>query len=91
MAQVSRKTTAEEVNATLKEAANGALKGVLGVSDEPLVSSDYKGSTYSSIVDALSTTVVADNLVSVVSWYDNEWGYSERLVDLVELIAAKGL
>ncbi len=91
VAQVSRPVTAEEVNHALKVAAAGPLKGILGVSGEPLVSMDYKGSSYSSVVDALSTYVVDGDLVSVAAWYDNEWGYSTRLVDLVEYVAAKGL
>ncbi|SEG08288.1 glyceraldehyde 3-phosphate dehydrogenase [Caloramator fervidus] len=86
--EVSRPTTAEEVNAALKEAAEGELKGILGYSDEPLVSMDYKGDPRSSIIDGLSTMVI-DNMVKVVAWYDNEWGYSNRVVDLVNYIAAR--
>jgi len=89
--ELSRNVTVEEVNAALKEAANGPLKGILNYSDEPLVSSDYNGDPASSTIDALSTMVVGDNLVKVVSWYDNEWGYSNRVVDLVAYIASKGL
>jgi glyceraldehyde 3-phosphate dehydrogenase len=84
---VSRKTTAEEVNRAFKTAAAGPLKGVLAVSDEPLVSSDYNGNHHSSTVDALSTAVIDGVLVHVSSWYDNEMGYSARCVDLIEYIA----
>jgi glyceraldehyde 3-phosphate dehydrogenase len=91
VAELSTKVTVEEVNAALREAANGPLKGILNYSEEPLVSSDYNGDPASSTVDALSTMVVGDNLVKVVSWYDNEWGYSNRVVDLVAYIASKGL
>ncbi len=90
-AEISKNTTAEEVNAALKAAADGPMKGVLGFETAPLVSMDYKGDPRSSIVDAPSTMVIEGNLVKVIAWYDNEWGYSNRLVDLVEYIAAKGL
>lgn len=90
VAQVGRETTVEEVNAALKEASQSYLRGILGYTEEPLVSSDFKGMTESTYVDALSTQVIGD-LVKVVSWYDNEWGYSTRLVDLVEYIARRGL
>lgn len=83
--------TVDEVNAALKAAAQGALKGILNYSDEPLVSSDYNGDPASSTIDALSTMVVGDNMLKVVSWYDNEWGYSNRVVDLAAYIASKGL
>ncbi|MDR7855728.1 type I glyceraldehyde-3-phosphate dehydrogenase [Tissierella sp.] len=86
--EVGKGTTAEEVNRVLKEASEGELKGILGYSDEPLVSSDYIADPRSSIVDSLSTMVI-DNMVKVVSWYDNEWGYSERVVDLAKLVANK--
>lgn len=91
VAELKVNVTVDEVNAALQEAANGALKGVLNFSVEPLVSSDYNGDPASSTIDALSTMVVGDNLVKVVSWYDNEWGYSNRVVDLVAFIAKKGL
>jgi len=92
VAELSRDVTVEEVNAALKEAANsGPLKGILNYSEEPLVSSDYNGDPASSTIDALSTMVVGGNLVKVVSWYDNEWGYSNRVVDLAAYIASKGL
>jgi glyceraldehyde 3-phosphate dehydrogenase len=86
--EVGKGTTAEEVNRVLKEASEGKLKGILGFSDEPLVSSDYIGDPRSSIVDGLSTMAI-DNMVKVVAWYDNEWGYSERVVDLAKLVANK--
>ncbi|MHB9145907.1 MAG: type I glyceraldehyde-3-phosphate dehydrogenase [Symbiobacteriia bacterium] len=89
-AELARSTTAEEVNAALKAAADGPMKGILGFETEPLVSMDFKGDPRSSIVDAPSTMVVGGNLVKVIAWYDNEWGYSNRLVDLVGMIAAKG-
>lgn len=86
--EVSKKTTVEEVNQALKEASENEMKGILGYSDEPLVSSDYIADPRSSIVDSLSTMVI-DNMVKVVSWYDNEWGYSERVIDLTKLVASK--
>ena len=89
--ELSREVTVEEVNAALREAAEGPLKGILAYSEEPLVSSDYNGSSVSSTIDALSTMVIGGNLVKVVSWYDNEWGYSNRVVDLCAYVASKGL
>lgn len=86
--EVENETTVEEVNQILKEASENELKGILGYSEEPLVSSDYIGDQRSSIVDGLSTMVIG-NMVKVVSWYDNEWGYSSRVVDLVKLVANK--
>ncbi|MBD0383942.1 type I glyceraldehyde-3-phosphate dehydrogenase [Paenibacillus sedimenti] len=83
--------TVDEVNAALQKAANGSLKGILNYTDAPLVSSDFNGDPASSTIDALSTMVVGDNLLKVVSWYDNEWGYSNRVVDLAAFIASKGL
>ncbi|MDQ1144420.1 glyceraldehyde 3-phosphate dehydrogenase [Bacillus sp. SORGH_AS 510] len=91
VAELEREVTAEEVNNALKAAAEGPLKGILEYSDLPLVSSDYNGSTASSTIDALSTMVLEGNMVKVLSWYDNEVGYSNRVVDLVDYIAAKGL
>lgn len=85
--EVEKSTTKEEVNEALTKAANGELKGVLDVSNEPLVSADYIKNPYSSVVDALSTTVIAGTLVKVLSWYDNEWGFSNRVIDLVKIIA----
>jgi glyceraldehyde 3-phosphate dehydrogenase len=89
VAELEREVTAEEVNNALKEAAENELKGILQYCDEPLVSVDFKGSAYSSIVDALSTMVIGGNMVKVISWYDNEYGYSNRVVDLVKYIASK--
>jgi glyceraldehyde 3-phosphate dehydrogenase len=91
VAELEKEVTAEEVNEALRQAAEGKLKGILGYSDEPLVSRDFNGDTRSSIVDALSTMVLEGNMVKVVSWYDNEWGYSNRVVDLVAYIAKRGL
>jgi glyceraldehyde 3-phosphate dehydrogenase len=89
---VEKKTTKEEVNAALKKASeSGPLKGYLGYEENELVSSDFKGDPRSSIVDAPSTMVVGGNCVKVISWYDNEWGYSSRVRDLIHYIAAKGL
>lgn len=84
-------TTAEEINAALKEAAEGKLKGIMGYNELPLVSRDYNGCPLSSIVDGLSTMMVGPRMAKVVSWYDNEWGYSNRVVDLACYIAKKGL
>ncbi len=91
VAQISRRATREDINAALKEASENGLKGILAYSELPLVSSDYNGDEHSSIVDALSTMVIEDDLIKVVAWYDNEWGYSNRVVDLVEYMAARGL
>jgi len=88
---VEKETTPDEVNAALKAAAEGELKGILGYCEEPLVSVDFMGDPRSSIVDALSTDVVGGRLVKVIAWYDNEWGYSCRLVDLIEYMGKKGL
>lgn len=88
-AVVGRGTSADEVNTVFREAAAGALKGVLAVSDEPLVSVDYVGNLLSSTVDALSTTVVDGTLVNVTSWYDNEMGYSARCVDLLRYVGER--
>jgi glyceraldehyde 3-phosphate dehydrogenase len=81
--------TVESVNAALKEAAAGPMKNVLAVSDEPLVSIDFKGNKFSSIVDSELTMVVENRMVKVLSWYDNEWGYSNRLIDLARMVASK--
>jgi glyceraldehyde-3-phosphate dehydrogenase (NAD(P)) len=87
--QVEKSTIAEQVNEVLKSAAEGSLKGILQYSDLPLVSSDYQGTDCSSIVDASLTMVMGGDMVKVVAWYDNEWGYSQRVVDLAELVAQK--
>jgi glyceraldehyde 3-phosphate dehydrogenase len=89
--QVERQTTTEEVNKALKDAANGELSGILEFSEAPLVSIDFRKNPNSSIVDAEYTKVMGGNLVKVLSWYDNEWGYSCRVRDLVKFIAQKGL
>ncbi|MCA1630665.1 MAG: type I glyceraldehyde-3-phosphate dehydrogenase [Acidobacteria bacterium] len=89
--EVEKETTTEAVNTALKNAANEELRGILGFSEEPLVSSDFKGNSNSSIVDAEYTKVIGGNLVKVLSWYDNEWGYSCRVRDLVKFIAGRGL
>ncbi len=92
VAWVEKKTTKEEVNAALKKASeNGPLQGYLGFEENELVSSDFKGDSRSSIVDAAMTLVVGGNCVKVISWYDNEWGYSCRVRDLIHYIAGKGL
>ncbi|KUJ90420.1 MAG: type I glyceraldehyde-3-phosphate dehydrogenase [Thermoanaerobacter thermocopriae] len=89
VAEVEVPVTVEEVNAALKEASETYMKGILGYSEEPLVSMDYKGDDRSSIVDAPLTMVIEGTLVKVVSWYDNEWGYSNRVVDLAKYIAER--
>ncbi|HFF8971353.1 type I glyceraldehyde-3-phosphate dehydrogenase [Serratia marcescens] len=89
---LKRPATVEEINAAFRAAAaSGPLKGILGYSDEPLVSSDYRGDARSSIIDGLSTLVIGGNLVKVLAWYDNEWGFSNRLVDLALLMEKRGL
>jgi len=90
-ALVDNKTTADEVNAALKAAADGPLKGILAYTTEPLVSIDFKGNAHSSIVDAAYTKVMDGDFVKVLSWYDNEWGYSNRCVDLLRLIVQQGV
>ena len=87
--ETAKPTIAQEVNEALKSAAEGPLKGILEYSDLPLVSIDYRGTDVSSIVDASLTMVLGGNMVKVVSWYDNEWGYSQRVVDLAEVVAQK--
>jgi len=84
---LAREVSVEEVNDALRAAAEGALKGILGFSDEPLVSRDYQGDERSSIVDGLSTTVIGGTMVKVLAWYDNEWGFSKRLVDLAAYVS----
>ena len=88
---VERETSTEEVNRALKDAANEELSGILGFSEEPLVSIDYRGDSRSSIVDAENTKVIGGTAVKILSWYDNEWGYSCRVRDLVKFIFDKGL
>jgi glyceraldehyde 3-phosphate dehydrogenase len=89
VAQLEKTTTADELNAAFEEAANGRMNGVLGVSREPLVSIDYKGDSHSSIIDALSTQVMGGTMAKIVSWYDNEWGYSCRTADLTHMVGSK--
>jgi glyceraldehyde 3-phosphate dehydrogenase len=89
VAEVEKDTTIEAVNAAFRAAAAGPMKGILGVSDEPLVSIDYTGDSNSSIVDLKSTNVLDGRMVKVLSWYDNEWGYSERVVDLTRFLGEK--
>jgi glyceraldehyde 3-phosphate dehydrogenase len=86
--EAERKVTAEEVNQYFQEAAAGALQGILGYEERPLVSIDYVNDARSSIVDALSTLVINDTQVKVYAWYDNEWGYVNRMLDIVEMVAA---
>ena len=90
-AVLGRDTTREDINASVKEYAEGQMKGVLAYSDEPLVSSDLKGDAHSSIFSAVDTLVIGGNLAKVIAWYDNEWGYSVRVADLVNFLAKKGL
>jgi glyceraldehyde 3-phosphate dehydrogenase (phosphorylating) len=88
---VSKKTTKDEINAAFTAASTGAMKGILAVSNDPLVSIDFRGNSNSSIVDSAYTAVMDGDFVKVLSWYDNEWGYSVRCVDLLQYIASKGL
>ncbi len=91
VAQVERAATAEAVNGAFRSAADGPLAGILQLSTEPLVSIDFKGNPHSSIVDASYTRVLEDDFIKVLAWYDNEWGYSSRCIDLIRAMAAKGL
>jgi glyceraldehyde 3-phosphate dehydrogenase len=91
VADLNKDVTVEQVNQVFQAAAKGKLKGILEYSEEPLVSSDFKGNQASSIFDALSTMVIGGNMVKTLSWYDNEWGYSCRLADLACYIISKGL
>jgi glyceraldehyde 3-phosphate dehydrogenase len=91
VAVVDKSTTTEEVNGALKAAAEGALKGILAYTTDPVVSTDMMRNPNSSIVDSELTKVLDGNLVKVVSWYDNEWGYSCRVVDLIAFLTKKGL
>jgi glyceraldehyde 3-phosphate dehydrogenase len=90
-AVLSRDVTVEEINAAMKAAAEGPMKGILAYTEEPLVSSDLKGNTHSSIFSALDTLVIGGNLVKAISWYDNEWGYSVRVTDITKYIADQGV
>ncbi|GIW23049.1 MAG: glyceraldehyde-3-phosphate dehydrogenase [Candidatus Sericytochromatia bacterium] len=89
VANLEKEVTVEEVNKALKEAAEGKMKGILAYSDEPLVSTDYIGNSNSSIVDSSLTMVIDKKLVKVIAWYDNEWGYSCRIVDLIKFMSSK--
>lgn len=91
VAELERDTTEADINAAMKEASEGKLKGILQYCDEELVSIDFKGNPHSSIFDALSTKVIEKRMVKVLIWYDNEWGFSCRMVDLIKLIAEKGV
>jgi glyceraldehyde 3-phosphate dehydrogenase len=90
VANTRKEVTKDSLNAAFKEAAAGPLKGILDYTEEPLVSSDFRGDSHSSIIDGLSTMVLGGNLVKVVAWYDNEWGYSSRVADLANFIGQKG-
>ena len=89
--ELAKPATVESINAALKAAAEGPMKGILAYTEDPVVSTDMMGNNNSSIVDAGLTKVIGDNMVKVVSWYDNEWGYSTRVIDLIAYIASKGL
>ncbi len=91
VAEVEKPTTKEEINALMKQAADGSLRGILQVSEEPLVSVDFRKNSHSSILDAPYTSVLDGNMVKLLSWYDNEWGYSCRVVDLIRFLAEQGL
>ena len=91
VADLNKEVTAEEVNQAFKIAASGPLKGILEYCDEPLVSIDFKGNPASSIVDAENTMVIDGTMVKVLAWYDNEWGYSNRVIDLISYMVSKGL
>ncbi len=90
VATLRKESSKEAINAAFKEAAAGSLKGILEYTEEPLVSSDFRGDSHSSIVDGLSTMVIGGNMVKILAWYDNEWGYSCRVADLAQFIAQKG-
>ncbi len=91
VATTRKEVTRESVNAAFKEAASGPLSGILDINEEPLVSTDYRGDSHSSIVDGLSTMVLGGNMVKVIAWYDNEWGYSSRVADLANFVGQKGI
>ena len=90
VATTKKEVTRDSVNAAFKEAAAGPLKGILDINEEPLVSTDYRGDSHSSIVDGLSTMVLGSNMVKIIAWYDNEWGYSSRVADLANFVGQKG-
>lgn len=89
--ELKQNATKEDVNAALRNAAEGELKGILGYTEEPLVSIDFKSDERSSVIDGLSTMVLEDNMVKIIAWYDNEWGYSSRVIDLIEYVIKEGL
>jgi len=91
VALVKKPTTKEDINKAFEKYANGRMKGILGISYEPLVSIDFKGTTFSSVVDAELTQVQGENLIKVIAWYDNEYGYACRVVDLIEYMYSKGI
>ncbi len=90
VATLSKPASRDAINQAFKEAAHGSLHGILDYTEEPLVSSDFRGDSHSSIVDGLSTMVIGDNFAKVISWYDNEWGYASRVSDLVDFLGKKG-
>lgn len=90
VATLRKDATKDAINAAFAEAANGPLKGILAITEEPLVSTDFRGDSHSSIVDGLSTMVLGGNMVKILAWYDNEWGYSSRVADLADFIGQKG-
>merc|ERR1711933_110332 len=87
--KVGKKCTKEDVNAAIKKASEGPMKGIINFEEQPLVSSDFMQTDYSNSVDAALTMVMGEDLVKVVMWYDNEWGYSQRVIDLTAIVAAK--
>ena len=87
---LEKSVTAEEVNAMLKAKSEGELKGIMGYTDEPLVSTDFRGEEHTCVIDGLSTIVVDGKMLRVVAWYDNEWGYARRVCDLIDLLIDKG-
>jgi glyceraldehyde 3-phosphate dehydrogenase len=89
VAQTTRPVSVEAANEAMRAAAEGPMRGLLGYSEEPLVSMDFKGDDHSSIVDAPSTMVTGDHLVKIIAWYDNEWGYSCRVADLAAFMGAR--
>ncbi|MBI2954724.1 MAG: type I glyceraldehyde-3-phosphate dehydrogenase [Chloroflexi bacterium] len=91
VAELERNATVDEINGALREAADGSMKGILGYTNEPLVSIDFKGDPRSSIIDGLSTMAIGGNMIKVVSWYDNEWGFSCRVADLCNFMTRKAL
>ncbi len=91
VAELEKPATVEEINASFRDAANGSLKGILAYTEEPLVSHDYNGDEHSAIVDGPCTLVMEETMAKIFAWYDNEWGFSCRVVDCVRFVASKGL